>query len=315
VAHSKAWLGQVGDTDIRLLKVFKAVVDCGGMAAAELELNIGRSTISRHVKDLEERLGLVLCRRGRGGFALTDEGQRVHADTLNLLGALESFRTHVGQMHGQLTGTLRLGLFDKTVTNPAARIDRALRAFRAQAPQVRLELTIGALNVLEPGVIDGQLHLAVVPDHRRSQSLQYTPLFDEQMHLYCGREHPLFARDPVALDDVRPADCAGLAFHSPNMEVTRRFGLKRSAMVNDQEAVALLVRSGGYVGFLPDHYAAPFVAQGEMRRVALAELGYTVDFVAVARASSTSDRLAQTFLRCLEAAHGVQVPWDNPPDS
>lgn len=304
MAHSRAWLGQVGDTDIRLLKVFRSVADCGGMAAAELELNIGRSTISRHVKDLEQRLGLVLCRRGRGGFALTEEGRRVYDDTRRLLEALEGFRANVGQMHGELTGTLRLGLFDKTVTNPAAHIDRAIRAFRAQAPQVQLELSVGALNVLEPGVIDGSLDLAVVPDHRRSKSLRYLGLFQEQMHLYCGREHPLFARVRVTLDDVRAADCAGLAFHSPNLEVTRRFGLRRSAMVNDQEAVALLVRSGGYVGFLPEHYAASFVAQGLMRRVGLAEMGYTVDFVAVTRAGAAATRLTQTFLAELAAAHG-----------
>jgi DNA-binding transcriptional LysR family regulator len=306
MAQTRAWLGQVGDTDIRLLKVFRAVVECGGMAAAELELNIGRSTISRHVKDLEQRLGLVLCRRGRGGFALTDEGRRVHADTLQLLAALEAFRSHVGQMHGELTGTLRLGLFDKTVTNPAARIDRALRAFRERAPQVRLELTVGALNVLEPGVIDGQLDLAIVPDHRRSKSLRYTPLFVEQMHLYGGREHPLFGRPRATLDEVRAVDCAGLAFHSPNMEVTRRFGLQRSAMVNDQEAVALLVRSGSYVGFLPDHYAEAFVQQGLMRRVGPAELGYTVDFVAVTRRAAAASRLAQVFLQDLVQAHAVR---------
>ncbi|WP_141104170.1 helix-turn-helix domain-containing protein, partial [Noviherbaspirillum denitrificans] len=49
----RAILGQLSDTDMRLLRVFKSVVDCGGMAAAELELNIGISTISKHVKDLE----------------------------------------------------------------------------------------------------------------------------------------------------------------------------------------------------------------------------------------------------------------------
>lgn len=305
MAHSRAWLGQVGDTDIRLLKVFRSVVDCGGMAAAELELNIGRSTISRHVKDLEQRLGLVLCRRGRGGFSLTEEGRRVYADTRRLLEALEGFRASIGQMHGELTGTLRLGLFDKTVTNPAARVDRAVREFRAIAPQVGLELTVGALNVLEPGVIDGSLDLAIVPDHRRSRSLRYLPLFQEQMYLYCGREHPLFVRRQPTLDDVRAADCAGLAFHSPNMDVTRRFGLRRGALVNDQEAVALLVRSGGYVGFLPDHYAAIFVDQGEMRRVALPELGYTVDFVAVSRPAPSASRLAQTFLQTLAQVHGI----------
>jgi DNA-binding transcriptional LysR family regulator len=71
--------------DLRLLRVFRSVVDCGGMSAAELELNIGTSTVSRHVKDLETRLSLVLCRRGRGGFALTDEGQRVYDEALAFL--------------------------------------------------------------------------------------------------------------------------------------------------------------------------------------------------------------------------------------
>ena len=67
----------------------------------------------------------------------------------------------------------------------------------------------------------------------------------------------------------------------------------------------MLVRSGGYVGFLPDHYAAIFVDQGEMRRVALPELGYTVDFVAVSRPASSASRLAQTFLQTLAQVHGV----------
>lgn len=37
----RAVLGQLSDMDLRLLQVFKAVVECGGMSAAELELNIG----------------------------------------------------------------------------------------------------------------------------------------------------------------------------------------------------------------------------------------------------------------------------------
>ncbi|MFM7786129.1 MAG: LysR family transcriptional regulator, partial [Gammaproteobacteria bacterium] len=63
-------LGQVTDLDLRLLRVFRTVVESGGFAAAELALNVGRSTISKQIKDLETRLGMRLCRRGRGGFAL-----------------------------------------------------------------------------------------------------------------------------------------------------------------------------------------------------------------------------------------------------
>ena len=82
-------LGQLADMDLRLLQVFKSVVECGGLSAAELELNIGTSTVSRHLKDLETRLGLRLCRRGRAGFALTLEGQRVYDETLRLLAGVD----------------------------------------------------------------------------------------------------------------------------------------------------------------------------------------------------------------------------------
>lgn len=90
---SRAALGQLSDMDIRLLPVFKTVVDCGGMAAAGLELHIGTSTVSRHIKDLETRPGLTLCRLGRAGFALTTEGEQIYAETLHLLSSVDAFRS------------------------------------------------------------------------------------------------------------------------------------------------------------------------------------------------------------------------------
>ena len=130
---SRAVLGQISDMDIRLLRVFRAVVECGGMAAAELELNIATSTISRHIKDLETRLGLTLCRRGRGGFALTPEGERIHAETLRLLAATEAFRAGVDDIHQRMGGELHLAVFDKTASNPQARIAQAVARFQQVA--------------------------------------------------------------------------------------------------------------------------------------------------------------------------------------
>ena len=102
MARQRAVLGQITDADWRLLRVFTAVAHCGGMTAAELELNISTSTISRHVKDLESRLGLVLCRRGRGGFALTPAGERILQETRQLLAATDRFRASVDELHQRL---------------------------------------------------------------------------------------------------------------------------------------------------------------------------------------------------------------------
>jgi DNA-binding transcriptional LysR family regulator len=301
----KALLGQIGDTEIRLLRIFRAVVACGGLAAAELDLNIGRSTISRHLRDLEDRLGLVLCRRGRAGFALTPEGQRVFDDALRLLDAMDSFRADVRDMHAELSGTLSVGLFDKTVTNPQARVAAALRDFRRIAPAVALDLTVGTLTDIESAVIDGRLDVGIVPDHRRSDSLSYTPLFEEAMLLYCGVRHPLFGARHATLspDELRDYDHAGLAFHSPNMEAMHRLGLRREAIVNDQEAIATLILSGCYIGFLPDHYAASFVREGLIQRIDAPGSTYDVRFVALQRRSPAPTRIGAAFLERLKLAH------------
>lgn len=302
---SKAVLGQLGDMDLRLLRVFKAVVECGGMAAAELELNIGTSTVSRHVKDLEARLGLTLCRRGRAGFALTPEGERIYSETLRLLASTDAFRASVDEIHQRMGGTLHVALFDKTVSNPSARIAQAIARFCERAPAVSLELHVAPINAIERGVIDGQFQVGVIPGHRRSDSLLYDDLFDERMLLYCGAQHPLFEQGTGHLgwQDLAAHAFAGLGYHSPNMEISQQMRLPRKATAFDQEAVATLILSGRFLGFLPDHYAAGFVAAGQMRPVHAPTFHYVCRFLGILRRSPEPSRAARLFQACLLETH------------
>lgn len=303
----RAILGQLSDMDLRLLQVFKSVADCGGMAAAELELNIGTSTVSRHVKDLETRLGLVLCRRGRAGFALTVEGQRVYDETLRLLASVDSFRTSIDDIHSRMGGQLEVAIFDKTATNPAAHISEAIALFSKQAPEVGLQVHVASLNAIERGIIDGSFHVGIIPAHRNSRSLAYADLYEEKMLLYCGKAHRLFGADNSKLgwERLRQYHFAGLGYHSPNMELSHRARLARKATGFDQEAIALLILSGEYLGFLPDHYAESFVQRGQMQAVAPQRFHYTCRFVSLLRKSPQPSRATLAFQQCLMAAHGV----------
>lgn len=314
---SHAVLGQLGDMDLRLLRVFKTVVDCGGMAAAELELNIGTSTISRHVKDLEVRLAMTLCRRGRGGFSLTAEGEQIYAETLRLLASTEAFRASVDEIHRRLGGQLHVAVFDKTATNPAAHIGTAIALFCEQAPDVALNLHVAPINAIERGVIDGQFQVGVIPGHRRSDSLAYDSLFDETMLLYCGAGHALFTVDDTTMgwDALVPHRFAGLGYHSPNMEISQQMRLARQATAFDQEAIAMLILSGRFLGFLPDHYAAGFVDKGQMRVLRSELFRYACQFLAIVRRSPEPSRAARVFQACLLQAHAGHEAQQHPPDS
>lgn len=301
----KALLGNVTDNDLRLLRVFRAVVACGGFAAAELELNINRSTISRHIKDLEIRLGVTLCRRGRAGFALTNEGEQVYASGLKMMGALEDFQHEVDELHQRLTGSLTIAIFDKTATNPECRINQAFARFDEQAPGVQPEIHVEPINAIERGVMESRFHLGIIPNHRPSSSLDYYKLFEEQMYLYCSTGHALFntAERTLSPSQVRACKYVGIGYHSPNMEVTRALGQQRHATAYDQEAVAHLVLSGKYVGYLPEHYAEAFVNKGVMRPLLPEVFQYVCDFSAIVRHSPPPNRVVQTLLDALVGVH------------
>jgi DNA-binding transcriptional LysR family regulator len=304
---TRAALGQLSDMDIRLLRVFKTVVDCGGMAAAELELNIGTSTVSRHIKDLETRLGLRLCRRGRAGFALTPEGEQIYAETLRLLAGVDAFRSRVDEIHQRMGGELHIAVFDKTASNPQAQISAAIQRFAAQAPEVRLHLHVAPLNSIERGVLDGQFQVGIIPGHRSSAVLTYDELFTETMYLYASADHPLFTSDtkqePQSWEALRHYAFAGLGYHSPNMELSQQVKLSRAATGYDQESIATLILSGCFLGFLPDHYAESFVRQGRMHAVRPELFTYHCSFFSIVRTSPQPARVTQAFQAALRQAH------------
>ena len=129
------------------------------------------------------------------------------------------------------------------------------------------------------------------------------------MLLYCGHAHPLFgatAKDqPSDWDALRAHQFAGLGYHSPNMEISQQVRLARKATGFDQEAIATLILSGKFLGFLPDHYAESFVRDGQMRAIDPTVFRYDCQFFAITRRSPQIARATRALQECLEQAHKV----------
>ncbi len=298
-------ISRVADIDIRLLRVFHTVHACGGLSAAELELNIGCSTISRHLSDLETRLGVILCKRGAGGFSLTEEGEHVLQASKKLFTAISVFQGELNRSNNQLTGDLKIALFDQTISNPKAKIHTALRLFDQQAPKVKLSITMEPANVIETGVLEGSFDIGVVPQYRNSTNLDIQEVYTEQMYLYLGSEHELANKndEEITDEDICQSKYVGLGFNSPNLIAGNKLKLQASASAQDQEIIALMILSGRYVGFLPEHFAKTYCEQGKMRAICKQRFKYKSQFAAITRKSPIPGRKVAAFLRCLVMAH------------
>ncbi|MCC2662460.1 MAG: LysR family transcriptional regulator [Geminicoccaceae bacterium] len=288
-------MSRVSDADLRLLRIFATVVDCKGFAAAQADLNLSAPSISSYIAALEQRLGVRLCSRGRSGFALTDKGALIYREAQRLFGAVEEFTASAGAVRGRLTGNLRIGVVDCTVSDPASPLGNALRRFNERDHEVRIELTIQAPQDLQRGVLDGRLNLAIGSFPVRIAALNSQALHHERNAFYCGAGHPLFCRETVTLDDIRAHRVVARGYW--RRADLSRIGIEReAASVDNMEAQAILILSGAYLGYLPEHYAADWWAQGLVRSLLPEELAYEALFALITRRGSAPVAVVRQFV-------------------
>ncbi len=289
---------KLGDSHIRLLRIYKSVVECGGFAATEIELNISRPAISMAITELESLLDIRLCNRGRSGFSVTDEGVKVYEATLQLLSGLENFRTQVNTIKQELRGELNIGITDNLVTFPKMRVTRSLTKLKDRGPEVVINIRMIPPNQIETGILDGQLQIGVVPDLRRLPDLNYIPLYKEKSLLYCSREHPLFEQDNSSLSDTELAayDSVLPAYPQAADIKQQQKVLSASASSTDREGVAFLILSGRYLGFLPTHFAQRWVKEGEMYAVQPEKRKFITHYSAITRKAGRPNYVLEVFL-------------------
>lgn len=312
----------MGDAELRQARLFCVVVAAGGFSAATAELQADLSTISRQFKDLETRVGARLAQRGRGGFVLTPAGQEFHRVAQRLLASLQAFRSDVAQL-GQARGTvLRLGIVDALLTAggspPAARrrsaqaasqsvtehrLPEALARCMDAVPGLSLQLLSLRPIEIERRILAGELDAGIVAAHPPAAGLQQLRLYAEASSLYVAPGHPWFQRDDstLTLADLAQIDCVVDPYSvdlPPALQAALRHCQTRADSI---EGGALLVASGRFAGFLPDHLVAATRTLGPLRRVCPALFSYAQDITLTCRRGKADPALRQ-LMRLLQPA-------------
>ncbi|WP_125779267.1 LysR family transcriptional regulator [Pseudoalteromonas rubra] len=303
---------QVQDVDLRLLRIFVAIVECGGLSAAESRLNIGRSTISSHLSDLEVRLGLKLCKRGRSGFELTEPGRVTYQASLELLQQCEAFASTVASSKNELSGRVTIATIDTMVSDPRCGVARAISALKARGGNIQFDIQVCEAREVETSVVNGRSLVGLGVSRHQLRGLDYYPLHNEYNYLYCAQGHPLFE---LLEDDVAESDSAKLEALLAEAEVitsnylrdkeVRNDGLnyQNSAIAYHDEGIAHLILSGEFIGYLPEHYASYWVDKGIFRAIQAEKYAYQIPVMLITSKSNSASPLAEALIEEIKRVH------------
>ncbi len=136
--------------DLQQLASFVAVVKAGSFVGAAVATGLSKAAVSRHVADLEERLGVRLLHRTTRRLSLTDDGQRFHARASELLADASELETETSSGSGEASGRLRV---NAPVSFGNLHLAQLWSRFIKANPKVALDITLNdrVVDLVEEG--------------------------------------------------------------------------------------------------------------------------------------------------------------------
>ena len=145
-------------------RVFTTVIEAGGFTRAAERLGVSRAATSKHVLQLEQRLGARLLDRTTRRVSVTAAGRTFYEQCRRILADLEDAERTAGELHNEPRGELRViaptnfGLAD---------IGTAITDFLVAHPRLRINLTLND-HLTDP--IEGGYDVAISVDMPRGAS-------------------------------------------------------------------------------------------------------------------------------------------------
>jgi DNA-binding transcriptional LysR family regulator len=143
------------------MQVFAAVVDAGSFVRAADALGMSKPAVSRHVAELEARLGARLLQRTTRKLSLTAEGEVFYGRCKALLADVEEAEAEILSRTAQATGVLKINV---PVSFGRLKLAALWGPFMARHPKVRLDVALADrfVDLVEEGY-DMAIRIARLP--------------------------------------------------------------------------------------------------------------------------------------------------------
>lgn len=185
--------------DLRQLQYFSRIAECGSFREAATRANVAQSALSRHMRTLEEELGVTLMDRHARGIRLTPEGEKLKRRADTILREVEETRAEMTATKANPRGTVTIGASPTTSRLLYARLAEATSK---RFPGIDLQMTEGASYFLLEGMDTGRIDLAIMVSPEVRDYLSNEELVTEKVYLVGSPRQAEMPRPPCSIADL-----------------------------------------------------------------------------------------------------------------
>ena len=172
--------------EIRNFKTLRAIVETGSFNRASKALNYAQSSVTTHIRAIEEFYGAPVFDRIGKRVILNEFGQAVFRQALKLLDAYDEI-CNLAKDESLPSGILRIGVPESTMLY---RLHSVLREYKANYPNVEIIMENNPCPVSRDHLRNGELDLALLLEQkRRDPDLEIYELIQEDMGIVLPKDY------------------------------------------------------------------------------------------------------------------------------
>jgi DNA-binding transcriptional LysR family regulator len=179
--------------------VFHEVAKFKSFSRAAEELFVSQPAVSKHIRQLEQKLGMGLIRRGRGGFDLTEAGEILFKQTHKICNNLQEIESVLDNLKKDHHGLLKIGT---TESYSKCLMPKLLSGFQTSYPSIKITLEVGNSEEIEKGLLDYKNDIGLIGLAKASSKFESVPFLKEELVLIVSPDHPLGKRKAVSLKEI-----------------------------------------------------------------------------------------------------------------
>ncbi len=149
--------------DIRQLRYFKEIVDQGSISKAAVALHMAQPPLSMLLKQLEEHYGMLLIKRYREKWTVTEAGKVLYNHAVQMLNDIELLDVKMNYLKQGTAGRVRVGVSSSCVHL----IEQAIKDFSVHYPKANLHLVKADSAKIERMLYANEIDMAIIlmPDN------------------------------------------------------------------------------------------------------------------------------------------------------
>jgi len=181
------------------LLVFHEVSKHRSFSKAAEELFISQPAVTKHIKELERRVGMGLIQRRRGGFLLTDAGKILFKYTHKISSHLMDIENLLEDLKKDHQGILKIGT---TESYSKGLMPKLLSGFQTSFPFMKIALDVGNSEEIEKSLLAYKNDLVLIAVTKKSPRFESIPFLKEGLVLIVSPNHLLAKKKSVSLKEL-----------------------------------------------------------------------------------------------------------------